>query len=240
MESLGQVKHDLVARAESATLDDLEQRGRSKVRVLRAGQIVEVVDQAISRAVDSSDLIPRDEVEVLVEQARGEVHLELDDRTRELDALRAELEEQKGAADSSEEHRAENERLKTELESANERLAHFEALFPGGTPAAAAAAPTPQAPPEPPQVDTSAASNALASAVDQLQEAMNDRLDNMSKKLGISTAVEADEVQLDKLFASDDGDEPTESNIDDMQVKKTTSGGIGANLERLKKLKGGD
>jgi len=55
--------------------------------------------------------------------------------------------------------------------------------------------------------------------------------------MGISSAVEADSVNLEGLFR-DDGKQ-VESNIDSVETKQKSGGGIAANLERLKKLKGG-
>jgi len=61
--------------------------------------------------------------------------------------------------------------------------------------------------------------------------------ESMLGKMGISSAVEADSVNLEGLFR-DDGKQ-VESNIDSVETKQKSGGGIAANLERLKKLKGG-
>jgi len=81
-------------------------------------------------------------------------------------------------------------------------------------------------------------SGALTDALDKLAGTLNERLDKFGRKIGISTAVEADDVKFDSLFNQDVAAN-LESNMDDVQVKKKTGGGIGSNLERLKKLKGG-
>jgi hypothetical protein len=95
-------------------------------------------------------------------------------------------------------------------------------------PAAPAAAPPPAAP-----------ADALSQALEKLTSSMNDRLEQMGRKMGISGAVEADSVNLDGLFADLD-EQKFESNLDSLEVKQRQSGGIAANLARLKKLKGGD
>ncbi|MCA8943225.1 MAG: hypothetical protein KDB80_11750 [Planctomycetes bacterium] len=192
----GQVRDELVARSEVRSLDDLEQRGKQRVQVIRADHIAEMIENAAERARQ----------EALANSSGGE--LELAEKDREIDALR------------------------TELDAARSRLAHFDALFPNGPTAAPQPGPAPQS-------GAGDSGAQIASVVDQLSNKMNERLDQMSKKLGISTAVDADQVNLDALFNQHDT-APTESNLDDMQVKKKTAGGIASNLERLKKLKGND
>lgn len=77
----------------------------------------------------------------------------------------------------------------------------------------------------------------LTAALDKMASTLNERLDTFGKKMGISSAVDAGEVNLEALFNSDR--EEFESNMDDVEVKQKTGSGIAANLERLKKLKGG-
>lgn len=191
------VKEELVARSEVRSLEELEQGGKRRVKVIRADHIAEMIDAARNHARTEA-------------MADGEHQLAT--------------------------VKQENDALRAEIAAANERLAHFEALFPNGAPAA----PTQQAPAEPAPEAAQPGSDQITSVVDQLSNAMNDRLDQMSKKLGISTAVDADEVNLDALFDQDDSGNTTESNLDEMQIKKKTGGGIASNLERLKKLKGND
>ncbi|MDA0374553.1 MAG: hypothetical protein O2865_12265 [Planctomycetota bacterium] len=83
-----------------------------------------------------------------------------------------------------------------------------------------------------------AAQDALTQALERLTTSMNDRLEKMGRKMGISSAVEADQSSLDGLFANLD-EQRVESNLDSVEVKKRQAGGIAANLARLKKLKGG-
>lgn len=81
------------------------------------------------------------------------------------------------------------------------------------------------------------ASGDLTAALDKMASTLNERLDTFGKKMGISSAVEAGDVNLEALFNADTED--FESNMDDVEVKQKTGRGIAANLERLKKLKGG-
>jgi len=78
----------------------------------------------------------------------------------------------------------------------------------------------------------------LQGMLSQLTGALNDRLDKFGRKMGISSAVDASEIKFDSLFNNDD-DSNIETNMDDVVVKQKKGGGIGANLERLRKLKGG-
>lgn len=77
----------------------------------------------------------------------------------------------------------------------------------------------------------------FSAALEKLAGTLNDRLEQIGRKMGISSAVEADSVNLEGLFR-DDG-KKVESNIDSVEAKQKSGGGIAANLERLKKLKGG-
>lgn len=82
-----------------------------------------------------------------------------------------------------------------------------------------------------------AAGTDLTSAIDKLSSSLNERLEKFGRKMGVSSAVETGPVKLDGLFKGDDV--KLESNIDAIEVKQKKSGGIAANLEKLKKLKGG-
>ncbi len=79
----------------------------------------------------------------------------------------------------------------------------------------------------------------FTAALDKLAGTLTDRLDSIGKKVGISAAVGGDApVDFGGLF-KDDGDESVESNMENIQVKQQSGGGIAANLAKLKKLKGG-
>jgi len=77
----------------------------------------------------------------------------------------------------------------------------------------------------------------MSAALEKLAGSLNERLEKLGKKMGISSAVEGEEVKLDALWKNEGPD--LESNMENIQVKKKAGGGIAANLERLKKLKGG-
>ena len=82
-----------------------------------------------------------------------------------------------------------------------------------------------------------AATPDVTAALEKLAGSLNDRLEKLGKKMGISAAVEGGEVKFDGLFKSADKD--LESNMGNVEVKQKAGGGIAANLAKLKKLKGG-
>ena len=78
----------------------------------------------------------------------------------------------------------------------------------------------------------------FSAAIEKLAGSLNDRLETLGKKLGVSSAVGGD-APLDFGGLFRDADKGLESNMENIQVKQQAGGGIAANLARLKKLKGG-
>ena len=79
----------------------------------------------------------------------------------------------------------------------------------------------------------------FTAAIEKLSGTLNDRIEKIGKKMGVSAAVESDApLDFGNLF-KDDGAKSLESNMDNIEVKQKSGGGIAANLARLKKLKGG-
>lgn len=102
---------------------------------------------------------------------------------------------------------------------------------PGVAAAAASVQAAPAAAAAAPAVDVSA-------AIEKLASSLNDRFEKLGKKMGISSAVGGDQpVDLGGLFKS--ADDGLESNMNTVETKQKSGGGIAANLARLKKLKGG-
>ncbi|MBL8728786.1 MAG: hypothetical protein JNM25_10175 [Planctomycetes bacterium] len=78
----------------------------------------------------------------------------------------------------------------------------------------------------------------FSAAIEKLAGSLNDRLETIGKKMGVSAAVESNTpMDFSSLFA-DDG-KSLESNMENIEVKQKSAGGIAGNLARLKKLKGG-
>ncbi len=223
MNSIAQVREALAARSETTSLEELQHRGKKRLRVVRAEHVAEMIEEAVQRAIVESGLIAQSEADELVARSRKEFASVLAERQAEHRRL---------------------EEAEEELEVARERIATLEAgSAAGGGGASDASAELllkmfQRMAPQQAAAPDAAGANQLSAAIEQMTSAMNDRLEKMSRKMGISSAVEADAVKLDALF-NDLDDGTTESNIDSMEVKKKTSSGIAANLERLKKLKGG-
>ena len=78
----------------------------------------------------------------------------------------------------------------------------------------------------------------LSAVLAKIEGSINDRLEKIGKKMGVSAAVESD-VPVDFTGLFKEADKELESNMENIEVKKTEGGGIAANLARLKKLKGG-
>lgn len=82
------------------------------------------------------------------------------------------------------------------------------------------------------------ASGEFSAAIEKLAGSLNDRLEKLGKKMGVSGAVESDApIDFGGMFK--DTGKTLESNMDNIEVKQKAGGGIAANLARLKKLKGG-
>jgi hypothetical protein len=78
----------------------------------------------------------------------------------------------------------------------------------------------------------------FAAALEKMTGSLNDRLEQLGKKMGVSAAVGGSEaVDFGGLFK--DTGKALESNMDNIEVKQKVGGGIAGNLARLKKLKGG-
>jgi septal ring factor EnvC (AmiA/AmiB activator) len=78
----------------------------------------------------------------------------------------------------------------------------------------------------------------FSAAIEKLTGSLNDRLEKLGKKMGVSAAVDSDApMDFGGLFK--DTGKALESNMDNIEVKQKAGGGIAANLARLKKLKGG-
>ena len=232
MESILDVKEALQARSTTATLDDLKSQGRKRVRLIRPEHIATMIQEAVSRALEGSNLVAPEEVQRLVTESRTHFQTLMKERERELESARQ-------AASELEEVRA-------ELSRAQERISELEAGSgpTGGSPhlvqkltaeiaALKAQAGTPAA-----AMGANANEATIAAALEKLAGSLNERLDKFGRKIGVSGAVEEAPLDYGKLFAQQDVAAPLESNLDSVKLKQKSGGGIAQNLERLRKLKG--
>ncbi|MEZ5965870.1 MAG: hypothetical protein R3F56_18690 [Planctomycetota bacterium] len=321
------LKEALTARSQTATLEELQSRGRRSVRVIRADDVAQMIEASVSQAIARSGMMSPQEVEELEAKSREQFQLLLERRQAEIAELRQAADELRGAQEALGAAEAERDQavgglekvrghvdellgriddLETQRDEAVQRLrksevereelasalqgldgqrsqarheatmaqaevakmraerdeavAHAHVLeqqlakaqressttVAGGVNAdmvyrlmseiAELRARTAAAPA--PQQNDKATADALAGALQQLTSTFTAKLDSLGRKMGVSSAVEADAPSLTGLFKHQDGVK-LESNMDNVSVKAKTGTGIAANLERLKKLKGG-
>ncbi len=260
MESVNEIKKALSLRSRTATLDELRGEGRKRVRLIRAEHVAQMISEAVHAAVEHSGLIPPGEVDQLVEKSRREfknilkereqdaksardIEEQFEQREHELGELRTRSSELGKALTTT---RLELEQTQSELQAVRE------------TPAPAAAPAQPVASDEimmtlvqelatlkanmanqQQQPAPAAPAPDFSEALEKLTGSLNDRLEKIGKKMGVSAAVEDDSpVDFGGMFDDESGSE-LESNMDNIQVKQKAVGGIAANLAKLKKLKGG-
>jgi predicted RNA-binding protein Jag len=236
MESVNEIKEALSARSRTATLDELRSEGRRRVRLVRAEHIAAMISEAVHTAIERSGLIEQEEVDRLVDKSRQEFRSILKEREAEVQRAH-EIEETLVERDA-------------ELAELKARYAELEAK---PRPAAASAAPSGdlvmslmqemanmKASLMQRDAQPAAAAGAadFSAAIEKLAGSLNDRLETIGKKMGVSAAVESNApMDFSSLFADDS--KSLESNMDNIEVKQKSAGGIAGNLARLKKLKGG-
>jgi hypothetical protein len=240
MDSVNDVKQALSAKARTATLDELASEGRKRVRMIRAEQVASMIEQAVHKAMEQSGQASTADVSRLVEKSRNEFRAIL--KEREAEVVRArEMEER--LVEAEERARALEDKLQ---QAQGPRGAAGPGPAGAGT-LAAGAAMTPEmlaalvhelASLKANQGPQASGGTDLTAALDKLAGTLNERLDQFGRKIGISSAVAAGEIDFQGLFRHDDKNQ-LESNIENIQVKEKAGGGIAANLAKLKKLKGG-
>lgn len=322
------LKEALNARSHTATLEELQSRGRRSVRVIRADDVAQMIEAAVSQTIARSGLMSPQEVEELEAKSREQFQLLMERRQSEIAELRQAADDLRGAqealqatesardqavgaAEQARHHvdellerlddierqrdeavtrlrksevqreevatalqalegqrsQARHEATMAVAEATNLRGERDEAValarsleqqlakahresattVAGGVNAdlvyrlmgeiadlrartSVASAPAPQ--------NDKATADALAGALQQLTSTFSAKLESLGRKMGVSSAVEAEAPSLAGLFKHQDGVK-LESNMDNVSVKAKTGTGIAANLERLKKLKGG-
>lgn len=264
MESVKDIKEALSARSRTATLDELRSEGRKRVRVIRSEHIAAMVSEAVHAAIEQSGLVAPTEVTRLVEKSRLEFRAILKEREQEVERAR-EVEEKLGDCERElNELRQKYESASRALATAQDELSQLRGRPAAAVPHAAPAGATApsgdllmsmvqemanlkanlmqrDAQERAPAAPAAAAPGAadFTAAIEKLAGSLNDRIEKIGKKMGVSAAVESDApLDFGGLF-KDDGSKTLESNMDNIEVKQKSGGGIAANLARLKKLKGG-
>ena len=139
MESPTDIKAALTTRARTATLDELRTEGKRRVRVVKADQITQMIEESVHRAVEQSGLLPASEVEKLVERSRVEFRALM--KAREAEAERAQAMTDLLAAQEREvaDLRRQLAAAKAAQQAAEEALAASQAAQAAAAPAAAEA-----------------------------------------------------------------------------------------------------
>lgn len=238
MESILQIREALEARSSTASLEDLRTRGKSRVKVIRPEHIAAMVNDAVARTIAKSGLVSETDAKKLADNSQIELRQIMRERDRDskrIQELEHELEVERTKVQELEQRleevgssghaapaagSAENSviaKLMLEMAEMKAQLAKREA----------APAPAP-----------AAASPGLEAAIERLAGSLEDRLDKFGRKLGVSSAVEADAVDYGALFKDHGTEAKVESNLDAMEASKSKGAGIGGALEKLKKLRG--
>lgn len=271
MEPTTDIKEALSTRARTATLDELRNEGKKRVRVVKAEHIAAMIEEAVHNAIEHSGFVAPDEVEKLVDRSRQEFRAilkqreaeveraheaqetlaardqELADLRQQLDALQQSLQATEQALGEARAAQAAEQAVQKAVEAAEAASAPAVAPAPAANAELLmslmhemanmkAALQSQQAQPQAAQ--PAAAGVDVSAAIEKLAGSLNDRLEKLGKKMGVSAAVGGDQpLDLGGLF-KDDGP-AVESNINTIESKQKAAGGIAANLARLKKLKGG-
>ena len=263
MESVDDIKEQLAARARTATLEELADQGRRRVRLIRAEHIAQMIADAVNRAVQDAGLLDPGQVDALVEKSRAEFHDVIREREEQLRVARVAEEQLEASEQELADVQARFAALSHELALARSELEQAHGALeaarqPAGRRGGAAARRDDvarlgrdmaaelaalKANVAQQGASTSgapASSVDVAAALDKLAGTLNERLDTFGKKLGVSAAVGGDApVDFGGMFR-EDVDRELESNMSDIQTKQQAGGGIADNLAKLKKLKGGE
>lgn len=225
--SLINVRDVLEKNSYTASLEELKNKGRTQVRVVRADQIAAMIEEAVVRILGERK--SPEEVEALVGRSKDEFRRMLEERERELSKSRDRVAELERVRAEHAVLKSENERLQKEGQAnlgevlgrlQTEMSAVRESLAAGARPAGVAGG--------------AAAEEEVNAKLDKLSKAMNERLDRIGKKVGASTVVEGDPTDLGAIFASQP---ELESNLANVDVKEKTAGGIAGALEKARSLR---
>lgn len=218
-----ELESELADAGTNALIDDSAAEQRTEELNSQLEQ-VQVQAADFQREVEKAEL-RNESLREDVDRERSRRTEDVKERDAEIDRLRTRVSELEGrlTSGSQQQQPQQNDAMSAQLMAAmmNE-LAGLKAQVGEQTQQAAA----PQAPAFDPSV------------LDGLVNSMNDRLESFGKKMGISSAVEAENVDYSQMFAQSD-DVELESNLDTMDVKAKAGTGIAANLDRLRKLKNG-
>ncbi|MGE0144633.1 MAG: hypothetical protein AB7I19_16685 [Planctomycetota bacterium] len=72
MGSIEQVKEALSAKARTTSIDELRERGKKQVRIIRAEHVAAMVAESVERALADSGMVPQEDLDRLIAKSRQE------------------------------------------------------------------------------------------------------------------------------------------------------------------------
>jgi hypothetical protein len=247
----------LEAKARKTTIEELQQRGRRQLKVIRASEISGMIQESIRKTLEASDLLPREQVDELVDRASAEfdelkearikeqhkareIESKLSQVEKDLEEARLELEkaqnecealrQQGGAAGAPQAGMGDGGASAAVMMKMMEELMILKAQVQQGTQGAA----TPAA------NDGGGGASGLEAQLSKIAGALDEKLDRFGKKMGLSSAVDTANVDFSKLAdRALEESAKLESNVDDVEIEKRKGAGIMGNLDKIRKMRGG-
>lgn len=232
-----EVRGELASRATPTTLNELKSKGLEKVRVIRSSQIVQLIEEAVDRALASrgidADSIEREEV-VAETQVHFRKALDQQKVLEDVEDLRQTISEMQIALQGSEARNAEMHAQLLVQEKREEKanpdalLQELKALrsdIGGGASMA------------PKEEGDAAGGGALEDAIKNIGDNLGREIERIGRKVGIA-AVEETEADLSSLaeFLPDALDD---TNMDCVNAEERKAADVSDAVARMKSLRGG-
>lgn len=257
-EFLGDVRNELQSRATRTTLDELKKKGLDQVRVIRSSQILDLIEQAVDRALarrggtaapeeragllQDSAAIFRDMLRTEMEKQQGAAQKSMDDLKRrveqgatDLGRLQESLVEREAQLAESQARQAELDaelrvlRQRAQAGTSQDLLDELKALR------REIARPAPAAPaPAPLPVPALPSAGAIERRLESLGAELASKIERIGRKVGVAPAEET-AVDLNGLFQSIP---ELEGNLDAVEAKERKGSDVTDALARMKSLRG--
>lgn len=255
-EFLSDVRNELQSRSTRTSLDELKRKGLEQVRVIRSSQILELIEQAVDRALarrgaaaepaerqellQDSAAIFRDMLRTEMQHQQGEsqrqfqeLKARLERGSAELASLQQRLGERDAQLADSQARQAELDaelrvlRQRAQAGSSQDLLDELRALR------KEIARPAVQEPPTAP-VEALAA-GALEQKLQSLGAELSSQLERIGRKVGASAAADEAPVELSGLFQAIP---ELEGNLDAVEAKERKGSDVSDALARMRSLRG--
>ncbi len=242
----------LEAKARKTTIEELQQKGRRQLKVIRASEISGMIQESIRKTLEASELLPREQVDELVDRASAEFEELKEARIKEQRQARELATKLAKVQQDLEEAQKELERAHQECEALRQQggaAAPPAALADGGASAAVMMKMMEELMALKAQVQQGAQGAAPAAGgnaagleeqLSKIAGALDEKLDRFGKKMGLSSAVDTATVDFSKLAdRALEESAKLESNVDDVEIEKRKGAGIMGNLDKIRKMRGG-